>query len=74
MKIILPYLLIGSYAMLFWLWEWLNGRLQEGASAPILFEHAREVGLLLVAHTGGGFLDRGTAAQEFYGLILSLLS
>jgi len=51
----------------------LNGRLQGGANAPIFFELAGEVGGLLVTQTGRRFLDGGTSAQEFYGLMLSLV-
>lgn len=50
--------------------RWRRGR----ASAPMLLELAREVRLLVIAQTRGGFLDGRSVAQEFDGLNLSFFS
>lgn len=42
-------------------------------NAPISFERAGKVGLVLIAQTDGGFLDVGAVAQQFNGLVLSQL-
>jgi hypothetical protein len=51
----------------------VNRQLQGGASTPKTLEFAREVGLLFVTQTVGGFLDGRTIPQQPDGLMLPLL-